>query len=80
MLKLFSPKENPSFLHIEFEKEYHYANALLLSLQAYRRQDLPQVKAEAQRILQEIPANTDPNAGIYKRTRTYLDDVLSVEL
>lgn len=80
VLKLFSPKENPSFLHIEFEKEYHYANSLLLSLQAYRRQDLPQVKSEAQRILQEIPANTDPNAGIYKRTRTYLDDVLSVEL
>jgi len=37
--KLFAPQGEPSFLHAELEKEYHYARALRLSMHCFLRTD-----------------------------------------
>jgi len=76
--KLFAPQGEPSFLHAELEKEYHYARALRLSMHCFLRTD-DAVQEQARQILQAIPKSDEENGGIYRRTRSYLEDVLAAQ-
>lgn len=78
VLKLFGSKgDADSFLHLELEKEYYYAKALYLLMKAYRFGVDEKIIGEAKRLLSLIPDTENENAGIFRRTRSYLEDILT---
>lgn len=77
VMKIFAQEETSSFLGMEFKKEYYYAKSLYLLLQTYCEGRNAEREQEAQAILDTIPALDEENGVIFKRTRTYIDDIFN---
>lgn len=76
VMKIFAPKENVSFLHKEFEKEYYYAEATYVSMRAFFGMNDEKTKADAEKILENISELTEVNDRIYDRIKVYAKDVI----
>ena len=77
VMKLFTPKEEKSFLHLQFEREYYYARSLYLCMKTYNNIKDADVIKEAKEIQKQIPDEGDINGNIYNRIRVYINDVLN---
>ena len=79
--KVFLSNDQPaSFLELEFVKEHFYAEALYLSVLNFRTESEAEregYKAKARALQEEICAVNTEGELIFKRTNTYLEDIIA---
>lgn len=79
--KVFLSNDQPaSFLELEFVKEHFYAEALYLSVLNFRTEseaEREEYKVKARALQEEIFAVNTEGELIFKRTNTYLEDIIA---